>query len=128
MSNVAELRALAKGLNIKGYSTAKKADLITLLEAHAQKTMPTDSTPKSEPTKVDVAPVQAKAPSKPKEEVAVQVAEVKSSQPMSEDLKKARSQSSWSTFLKEYKREHNCTLKEAMSKKEEYAQYKAKKN
>lgn len=124
MSNVAELRALAKGLNIKGYSTAKKADLISLLEAHAQKTLPAESV-QAEPAQAEPAKAEAKVVAKP---VAAEEVQVKSSQPITEDLKKARNPSSWSAFLKEYKKEHNCTLKEAMSKKEEYAQYKAKKN
>ena len=119
MSNVAQLRSLAKDLNIKGYSTAKKADLIALLEGHSQKTMPVAEAPVKEELKA------VKAPKAPR--VVKAVAEAKETS-VSAEAKKARNPSSWSEFLKSYKREHSCSLKEAMSKKAEYAEYKAKKN
>lgn len=129
MSNVAQLRSLAKDLNIKGYSTAKKADLIALLEGHSQKTMPVAEAPVAE-APVAEAPVKeelkaVKAPKAPR--VVKAVAEAKETS-VSAEAKKARNPSSWSEFLKSYKREHSCSLKEAMSKKAEYAEYKAKKN
>jgi hypothetical protein len=143
MSNVVQLRALAKELNIKGYSTAKKAELITLLEVHGGKTMPAEESAKAdEPVKADEShkaaePVKAVEPVKAEVQAAkpkrVKAAAPTSkpaspSTPLSAEGRKARGASAWSEFLKAYKLEHNCSLKEAMSKKDEYATYKAKKN
>jgi ribonuclease E len=137
MSNVAQLRALAKELNIKGYSTAKKADLINLLEVHGGKTMPADESHKAhepvkaaDPVKTE-APVKAETPvAKPKrvKAAAPTAKPATPSTPLSAESRKARGASAWSEFLKAYKAEHSCSLKEAMTKKDEYAAYKAKQN
>ena len=102
MSTVSELRILAKTLNIRGYSTAKKGDLISLIEKH----------------QAGQKPVALDAPA-PAEEVKVN--EVKA-----EEVKvKAKRNNDWNAYLAEYRKTNGGTLRQAMSvAKEEYAKQK----
>jgi hypothetical protein len=104
--SVPELRTLAKSLKIKGASTARKQDLITLIEAHQKAAAVPE-------VKVDMVDM---VESNVVPEVKVDVSKTKSRQP-----------SSWNQFLSEYRSAHNCSLKEAMTKKDEYLSYKEKK-
>jgi hypothetical protein len=104
--SVPELRTLAKSLKIKGASTARKQDLITLIEAHQKAAAVPE-------VKVDMVDM---VESNVVPEVKVDVLKTKSRQP-----------SSWNQFLSEYRSAHNCSLKEAMTKKDEYLSYKEKK-
>ena len=108
MSSVPELRTLAKSLKIKGASTARKQDLITLIEAHQKAA----AVPEVK-VKVDMVDM---VESNVVPDVKVDVSKTKSRQP-----------SSWNQFLSEYRSAHNCSLKEAMTKKDEYLSYKEKK-
>lgn len=126
MSTCAELRALAKQAGLANFSKAKKAELIEMLTnasiatgTYKQAMEPvakqeslteeakesTDRVFEKNKTETVPAPVAVKPPKKVRQQ----------SKP-----------SMWNTFLKEYRNEHGCSLKEAMSKKEEYAAYKAK--
>ena len=99
MSTVSELRILAKTLNVRGYSTAKKADLIALIEKHQTG---------SKPVALD-----APAPAEPAKE---EVKEVK---------EKAKRNNDWNTYLADYRKTNGGTLRQAMaSAKEEYAKHK----
>ena len=105
--SVPELRTLAKSLKIKGASTARKQDLITLIEAH-QKAAAVEKVEKTEPMVDMVDMVESK----------VDMIETKS---------KSRQPSPWNQFLSEYRSVHNCSLKEAMQQKDEYLSWKEKK-
>jgi hypothetical protein len=106
--SVPELRTLAKSLKIKGASTARKQDLITLIEAHQKAA----AVPEVKVDMVDMVDANVV----PEVKVKVDVSKTKSRQP-----------SSWNQFLSEYRSAHNCSLKEAMTKKDEYLSYKEKK-
>ena len=110
--SVPELRTLAKSLKIKGASTARKQDLIKLIESH-QKAAAVPEVDKVD--KVDMVDM-VDANVVPDVKVKVDVLKTKSRQP-----------SSWNQFLSEYRSAHNCSLKEAMTKKDEYLSYKEKK-
>lgn len=100
MSSVAELRVLAKTLGIKGYSVSKKQDLIKMIETHQQKKSVTTD---AKPVVIDmVEPKQAEEVPKPTEVV-----------------KLSRKQSEWNSHLAEYRKEHGCSLREAMAKARE---------
>ena len=101
MSTVSELRILAKTLNVRGYSTAKKGELIALIEKHqaGQKPVALDSAP---------------APTEPAKEVKVEEVKVK-----------AKRNNDWNAYLAEYRKTNGGTLRQAMSvAKEEYAKHK----
>jgi hypothetical protein len=115
MSTIKELRVLAKALKIKNYSTAKKADLIAMLEQHNAKSMEAPVIDmKADVVNLQVASMPKAEGKKP--EVA--------SMPKAEG-KKPRGKSSWTDFLSYYRKEHGVSLKEAMTKKEDYVKYKA---
>ena len=118
------LKSVAKALNIKGYSTAKKADLLVMLKDYHQQlqdnldgklVVPKDvATPESKETpKVEAPKVEA-----PKE-VAAPAPTPRRTAP--------KTKSVWDHFLADYAKEHGCSIKEAMGKKDEYAKYKAEK-
>lgn len=100
---LADLRAQAKSLGLKGWSVKNKEGLIEMLSSHAKSAV--FETP---------APAPVPAP------VAEPVAEP-------EPAKKARTtvNSPWHTFLSQYCAEHGCTRKQAMSAKEDYEKFKA---
>ena len=104
MSNVAELKVLAKTLGIKGYSVSKKQDLIKMIEAHQQKK--------------SVVPVVIDMVETKQAEEVVKPTEV---------IKHSRKQSDWNSHLAEYRKEHGCSLREAMAKgRESYVEKKGK--
>jgi hypothetical protein len=106
MSTVSELRILAKTLGVKGYSVAKKGDLITLIEKHQGKPSPLA-------TEAEVKVQAAKAPEAPK------VEQVKEKPKRSND---------WNAYLADYRKEHGGTLRAAMAgAKESYAKHKESK-
>lgn len=130
--SLVELRLLAKELNLKGASKLNKAQLTEALEKHG-KQAPIAVINEGQTVHAIIEPVQEKpAPKEKAKKVAkdkvveepVQEGQ-KPSEPMSESLKKARAPSAWNEFLRAYKTEHGCTLKEAMSKKQEYETFKA---
>ena len=104
MSNLVELRAIAKTMGIKGYSVLKKADLIQSIENSKK------------PVAIEVQ-VQAE---KPVDEKSVE------KKPVDEKPAKApRKNNDWNSFLSDYRKTHNVTLRQAMaSAKEEYAKLK----
>ena len=102
MSTVSELRILAKTLGVRGYSTAKKGDLITLIEQHQGKSAPLA-------TEAEVV----KAP------------EVKAEEPK---VDKPKRSNEWNDYLAGYRKEHGGTLRQAMAgAKESYAKHKESK-
>lgn len=104
MSTVSELRILAKTLGVKGYSVAKKGDLITLIEKHQGKPAPLA-------TEAEVAKVP---------EVQASKEEVK--------LEKPKRSNDWNAYLADYRKEHGGTLRSAMaSAKDSYAKHKESK-
>jgi hypothetical protein len=112
MSSVVELRTLAKTLGIRGYSVAKKADLITLIEAHQTKKDP-------------VAPAAPAVVEQPKEPKVKEPKEPKVKEPKEPKVKEPKEPketsdtpkrgNEWNNFLAEYRRENNVSLKQAMS-------------
>lgn len=102
MTTVTELRKLAREAGLVGYSCANKARLIAMLEEHSRategKVVVSKDEEGNEVEKVEVAPVKKTRNIKP---------------------------SPWRDFLKQYCAENKCSYKQAMSKKEEYAVYKA---
>lgn len=128
MTTLRELRTLAKDLKIRGYSTAKKDRLIQLLEDHHHVASLTKGTaPASAPAPSD-APEPAPAPSKASESFVVpetdEPAQDAPAVPAKKE-KKPRKANAWNSFLRDYRKENNCTLKVAMSRRDEYATYKA---
>ena len=110
MSNVAELRNLAKTLGIRGFSVAKKADLIQMIEAHQQK----------KSGDIKEAPKKEEAP-KPVEEPKQEIPKP------TEIVKHTRKQSSWNAHLAEYRKTNNVSLREAMNRaRESYVEKKGK--
>lgn len=110
MSTLKDLRVLAKSLGIRGHTTAKKAELIEKIEAHqgAGSQKPQDTAaPPAHFEKVEAPKAEADSKEKSKET-------------------KEKKPHAWNTFVAEYRKEHGCSLKEAMTKKAEYAEYKAK--
>ena len=106
MSTVSELRILAKTLNVRGYSTAKKGELIALIEKH----------------QAGQKPVALDAPA-PAEEVKVKV----KAEPAKEEVKveKAKRNNDWNTYLADYRKTNGGTLRQAMAgAKEEYSKHK----
>ena len=100
MSTVSELRILAKTLNVRGYSTAKKGELIALIEKHQAGQKP--------------VALDAPAPTEPAKEVKVEEVKVK-----------AKRNNDWNAYLAEYRKTNGGTLRQAMSvAKEEYAKHK----
>jgi hypothetical protein len=109
MSTVSELRILAKTLGVKGYSVAKKGDLITLIEKHQGKPSPLA-------TEAEAAKVPEVKASKVEQ---VKVEQVKEKPKRSND---------WNAYLADYRKEHGGTLRSAMaSAKESYAKHKESK-
>lgn len=123
MSSVFELRQLAKTLGVRGYSVAKKADLISLIEKKQVGEQPKEvAVVKVE--KVKKTKVKEAAKEVAKEVVAVAVSE---GHKASEPAKSNRS-NDWNNFLGEYRKEHNVTLRQAMADaKTAYAEHKASK-
>lgn len=106
-----ELRILAKSLGIKGASSVRKQELVTLIEQYQS-----DKDMKKDPVH-DTHRVEDKV------QVQVQSQDQVQSQVQ---VHHKRTPSKWNTFLAEYRKEHSCSLKEAMCKKEEYAMWKSK--
>ncbi len=113
MSSVVELRTLAKTLGIRGYSVAKKADLITLIEAHQAKKDPV----------APVAPAVVEQPKEPKVKEPKEPKVKEPKEPKVKEPKEPKEETSetpkrgneWNNFLAEYRRENNVSLKQAMS-------------
>ena len=125
--SLVELRLLAKDLNIKGVSKLNKTQLTEMLEKHGKPAEPIAVINTKDTVHAVIEPVVEKPKPKSKkvkEEEPMKEAE-KAPVPLTESAKKARSPSSWNEFLQAYKTEHGCSLKEAMSKKDEYATFKA---
>ena len=92
---------LAKTLGVKGYSVAKKADLITLIEKHQGKATPLATEDE----------VKAKMEEPKKADALTQV--------------KAKRANDWNNYLADYRKEHNVTLRQAMAgAKESYLKHK----
>jgi hypothetical protein len=103
MSTVKDLRIMAKGQGLKGYSSMTKPQLEEFI------------------SKASVAMGNPIA----KEEVKEHVAEA-STPAATEKAKRAKSQ--WNEFLSEHRVKNNISLKDAMKAKDEYASWKAAKN
>jgi len=106
MPSSKELREIAKDLKIRGYSKMNKAQLTGSIEQHARGGKPT-------------AELKISVPS--------EVSAVKNER-TGDDVKRTRSSKSpWVQFCQEYAKTHGVTYKEAMSKREEYSQWKSSK-
>jgi hypothetical protein len=113
MSSVAELRQLAKTIGVRGYSVAKKADLIALIEKKQAGDQPSE-----------VAVVKVEKPAKAPVKEVKEIKEIKVEQ---EKPKSTRS-NDWNNFLADYRKEHNVTLRQAMADaKAAYAAHKESK-
>jgi outer membrane biosynthesis protein TonB len=115
MSSVVELRTLAKTLGIRGYSVAKKADLITLIEAHQAKKDPVAPVAPAVVEQPKVKELKVKEPKvkEPKEPKVKEPKEPKEPKEETSDTPKRGNE--WNNFLAEYRRENNVSLKQAMS-------------
>ena len=102
MASVTELRTMAKALGIRGYSVAKKADLISLIEKSQGKTPVAKTEEVKAPVQVEVAKAEEPKQDKP-----------------TEIVKHSRKQSDWNSHLAEYRKVNNCSLREAMNKARE---------
>lgn len=116
MSTAKELRNLAKELGLRGYTTAKKADLIEMIEQHHRLQASKEAAPAE----------QVPGHFEPPKETVKQVEAAASGETLTPKGYKSRGPNSWSKFLADYSKEHGCSLKVAMTKKDEYASYKAK--
>ena len=104
--SVKEMKVKAKDLNLKGYSKMTKPQLEELLQKG------TIGAPVEVTKEVQPAPVKPAA-----------AAEVKVKEPAATKTKPI---SPWNTFLSEYRKENNVSLKEAMKQKDAYATWKGK--
>lgn len=123
-----ELRGLAKSLGLRGWTSLRKAELIDLLDKHAKAVEPVvEVVPEVKVEEVKVPEVkerrrdQRARQAKEKEAKEAGVPIEKTPKP----VRKSSESSPWQLFLKE-RREAGDTLKVAMSKKQEYTEYKAK--
>jgi len=113
------LKAVAKALNIKGYSTAKKADLLHMLKDYHQQLVDNVDGKLVVPKDVGGSDVPKETPKETPKEVAAPAPTPRRTAP--------KTRSVWDHFLADYAKEHGCSIKEAMGKKDEYAKYKAEK-
>lgn len=105
MSNLPELRQIAKSMGVRGYSVLKKNDLITAIEQHK-------------------GMAQVKAQVMEEATPVVEVKEVKAEAP----AKKERKPNEWNAYLADYRAKNNLSLRQAMAAaKAEYAELKGKK-
>lgn len=112
MSNLPELRAIAKNMNVRGYSVMKKGDLIAAIEQHKGMAQLKAQVQVKEQIKTD-APVEVKE-------------QVQQEAPVKE--KKERKANGWNDYLAEYRAKNNVSLRQAMAAaKVEYAELKSKK-
>lgn len=109
MPSAKELREIAKDLKIRGYSKFNKTQLTEAIESHARSEKGTED--------VDENPkLRLKEP------------EEASSVVRGTEARKGKSSTSpWVEFCRGYSKEHGCTYKEAMSKRDEYMTWKEKK-
>ena len=123
MSHTAvELRKLAKELGLRGYSTAKKARLVEMLEEHSKAV----EAQKAAASKAEEKPAEPE-PEKDEDTKSAFVAEEKKEEPKEKKAAPARrTPSVWNQFLAAYRSEHGCSLKEAMKQKDAYEVYKQK--
>ena len=102
---VKEMKAKAKELNLKGYSKMTKPELEQLI------------------TKGNIgAPVETMKEA-PVKEVKKPAAEAEVKEPAAT---KTKATSPWNSFLSEYRKENNVSLKEAMKQKDAYVTWKGK--
>lgn len=136
MSSVSELRQVAKVLGIRGYSVAKKADLITLIEkkqnpavkAEVKAEVKADAPAVIDMVKVE-AEVKAEAPVKAKAQSKKQVAKAAVAESVAvvavEPKEVSKRMNEWNSFLADYRKEHNVSLRQAMAQaKEAYGKHK----
>ncbi len=111
MPSAKELREIAKDLKIRGYSKFNKTQLTEAIESRARADKGTGTEDLDENPKL-----RLKEP------------EEASSVVRGTEARKGRSSTSpWVEFCREYSKEHGCTYKEAMSKRDEYMTWKGKK-
>jgi hypothetical protein len=127
MTTVKELRTLAKQLKIRGYSTASKAQLLELLENYDKtETVVTRARNAKEPKKDKVPKKTQSVDETGTFEQEESPVEEPTTEPKKTKQKKARTRApnAWNSFLADYRKENNATLKQAMAAKEAYATYK----
>ena len=117
--SVQEKRQIAKEQGLRGYTTASDEELNYMLEhklsrAQARKKLAppvqeSRSETKSEP-ELEPEPKQEAPEPKQAEETS--------------PAKRQRKPSTWNVWLANYRKEHNCSMKEAMAHKDEYHKYK----
>jgi hypothetical protein len=97
---------LAKTLGVKGYSVAKKADLITLIEKHQGGVKPLAT----------------------EDEAKAKMEEPKKADALTQVKEKTKRANDWNNYLADYRKEHNVTLRQAMAgAKESYLKHKESK-
>lgn len=134
MSSVSELRQVAKVLGIRGYSVAKKADLITLIEKKQNPAVKAEvkaEVKADAPAVIDMvkAEVKAEAPVKAKAQSKKQVAKAAVAESVAvvavEPKEVSKRMNEWNSFLADYRKEHNVSLRQAMAEaKEAYGKHK----
>ena len=131
MTTVKELRTLAKQLKIRGYSTASKAQLLELLENYDKtETVVTRALSAKDPPKKTKAPKKTQSVDESgtfeQEPPVEEQSPVEPTEPRQTKQKKAatRAPNAWNSFLADYRKENNATLKQAMAAKEAYVTYK----
>jgi hypothetical protein len=134
MSSVSELRQVAKVLGIRGYSVAKKADLITLIEKKQNPAVKAEvkaEVKADAPAVIDMvkAEVKAEAPVKAKAQSKKQVAKAAFAESVAvvavEPKEVSKRMNEWNSFLADYRKEHNVSLRQAMAEaKEAYGKHK----
>ena len=134
MSSVSELRQVAKVLGIRGYSVAKKADLISLIEKKQNPAVKAEvkaEVKADAPAVIDMvkAEVKAEAPVKAKAQSKKQVAKAAVAESVAvvavEPKEVSKRMNEWNSFLADYRKEHNVSLRQAMAEaKEAYGKHK----
>jgi hypothetical protein len=123
-----ELRGLAKSLGLRGWTSLRKAELIELLDKHAKSVEPVVETSEEvKPEDVKVPEVKERRRDQRARQAKAKADKEAGLEPelKPKPVRKSAEASPWQLFLKE-RREAGDTLKVAMTKKAEYAEYKSK--
>jgi hypothetical protein len=131
MTNLKELRTIAKELGIRGYSTANKSKLIAMLENHpkAFKIRHTDAeadqnVAEAFELKPDDFENMSHEELEAKHKALQSHIEKKKAVEGAVNKPAARKPSPWNAFLREYSTKNGVSWKEAMTKKDEYKAWK----
>ena len=137
MPTLAEIRATAKENGLRGHTTATQEELLVMLEhgesrAKARKRL---SQQRQETTQAPAPTSRAETASREPARAETASRETASWEPESsraepaeesQSQKKTKPPNRWNAWLAQYRKEHNCSMKEAMQHKDEYHKYKEK--